>query len=72
MQEDDVVDWIKDHPLLYSKGLKEYKDVAKKQRLQDEKNQRAEFGAHCFADDMVWLQDFNIMQLSIFRNQVVI
>lgn len=36
-QEDEIVDWIKDRPLLYSKGLKEYKDVAKKERLWEEK-----------------------------------
>ena len=32
-QEDDVADWIQEHPLFYSKGVKEYNDTAKKQRL---------------------------------------
>ena len=36
-QEDDVVDWIQENPLFYSKGVKEYKDTAKKQRLWDMK-----------------------------------
>ena len=36
-QEDDVVEWIRDNPILYSKGLKEYKDTARKQRLWEEK-----------------------------------
>jgi len=34
-QEDDAAEWIKDNPILYSKGLKEYRDVQKKIRLLD-------------------------------------
>ena len=26
-QEEDVVSWYQDHPLLYNKGLREYKDT---------------------------------------------
>ena len=28
--EEEMVEWIKDHPLLFSKGLKDYKDTARK------------------------------------------
>ena len=32
-QEDSLVEWIRENPLLYSKGLKEYKDTGKKTKL---------------------------------------
>ena len=31
------MEWVRDNPILYSKGLKEYKDTARKQRLWEEK-----------------------------------
>ena len=38
-QEVALAEWMRSHPELYSKGLKAYKDTAKKNRLWDEKAQ---------------------------------
>ena len=35
--ERDLVEWYRNHPILYNKGLREYKDTAKKARLFEEK-----------------------------------
>ena len=35
-EHEEMVEWIKDHPLLFSKGL-DYKDTARKKRLWEEK-----------------------------------
>jgi hypothetical protein len=36
-QEEELVDWLKGHPIFYNRGSKEYKDAQKKQRLLEEK-----------------------------------
>ena len=35
--EEEVSDWLIDNPFLYAKGLREYKDSVKKQRLWEKK-----------------------------------
>ena len=35
--EEEVSDWLIDNPVLYSKGLRDYKDTFKKQRLWEKK-----------------------------------
>lgn len=36
-QEEDLVEWVKAHPILYDKSLRANKDVAKKRALWEEK-----------------------------------
>lgn len=36
-QEEDVIEWLKEHPVLYTKTMRDYKDRAKKMQLWEEK-----------------------------------
>ena len=36
-QEEDFINWLKEHPELYDKGKKEYRDVEKKNKLWEDK-----------------------------------
>ena len=36
-QEEDLVDWLKDHPIFYNKKLNAYKDTEKRNRLLETK-----------------------------------
>ena len=35
--EDDLIEWVKQTPCLYNKGLKDYRDAQKRNRLWHEK-----------------------------------
>ena len=35
--EEDIIEWLLQNPILYAKGMKEYKDTKKKQRMWERK-----------------------------------
>ena len=39
-QEEDIVDWLKDHPIFYNKKLNAYKDTEQRNRLLEKKAKR--------------------------------
>ena len=36
-QADDIIQWLKEHPCIYNKGLRDYRDTAKKSKLWQDK-----------------------------------